>query len=110
VVCQASALPLSYGPINRIREQAKCPKLVPKSTPNLSFPRKSWGPKPLASLARRWLGVSTDLGWGGQGVFTLGGRNKDVREDATKRIVSYFNILIRDVKELRGEAESCISH
>ena len=80
-LCQASALPLSYGPINRIREQAKCPKLVPKSTPNLSFPRKSWGPKPLASLARRWLGVSTDLVRGGQGVFTQGRRNTDVRED-----------------------------
>jgi len=86
VVCQASALPLSYGPINRIREQAKCPKLVPKSTPNLSFPRKSWGPKPLASLARRWLGVSTVSIRGGQGVFTRGRRKKDVGEERTQRL------------------------
>ena len=96
MVCQASALPLSYGPINRIREQAKCPKLVPKSTPNLSFPRKSWGPKPLASLARRWLGVSTDLVRGGQGVcwdfFTEGGET-DVDEDERMIIVCYFIVL-----------------
>ena len=96
MVCQASALPLSYGPINRIREQAKCPKLVPKSTPNLSFPRKSWGPKPLASLARRWLGVSTDLVRGGQGVcwdFFTGGGEADVGEDGRKLIVNYFSML-----------------
>jgi len=72
-VCQASALPLSYGPINRIREQAKCPKLVPKSTPNLSFPRKSWGPKPLAlvgTVLARW--ESTVSGRGGQGENAVG--------------------------------------
>ena len=96
MVCQASALPLSYGPINRIREQAKCPKLVSKSTPNLSFPRKSWGPRALAPLARRWLGVSTDLTWGGQGVcwdfFTEGGETC-VAGDGRGLIISYFSML-----------------
>ncbi|WP_211249809.1 hypothetical protein, partial [Solidesulfovibrio alcoholivorans] len=70
------------------------------STPNLSFPRKSWGPKPLASLARRWLGVSTDLGWGGQGVFTLGRRKTDVGEDDKIRIYNYLNMLTRNGEKL----------
>ena len=103
MACQASALPLSYGPINRIREQAKCPKLVPKSTPNLSFPRKSWGPKPLASLARRWLGVSTDLVRGGQGVcwdfFTEGGET-GVSGDGMMRIINDFIMLCLNIKGL----------
>jgi len=86
-VCQASALPLSYGPINRIREQAKCPKLVPKSTPKFPFPRKSWVPSALAPLARCWLGGCTVSIRGGQGVcwdfFTEGGET-DVERDGMK--------------------------
>ena len=35
----------------------------------------------MASLARRWLGVSTDLVRGGQGVFTRGRRKTDVGEE-----------------------------
>ena len=103
MVCQASALPLSYGPINRIREQAKCPKLVPKSTPNLSFPRKSWGPKPLASLARRWLGVSTDLVRGGQGVcwdfFTEGGET-GIGRNCMISIGNDFSMISRNIDKI----------
>jgi len=57
----------------------------------------------LASLARRWLGVSTDLGWGGQGVcwdfFTEGGET-GVSGDGMMRIINDFTMLCLNTKGL----------
>jgi len=55
----------------------------------------------LASLARRWLGVSTDLVRGGQGVcwdfFTEGGET-GIEWGWENGIVNYFNMLIKKTR------------
>ena len=73
VVCQASALPLSYAPRFKIREGFIYSELFPKSTPKFSVSQIFSGTNPLAlvgAVLARW--VSTVSGWGGQGEIFVG--------------------------------------
>ena len=64
LACQASALPLSYAPINRIREGDIYSELFPKSTLNFPFPRNFRVPKTLALVGSSLVGGDyTPTGW-----------------------------------------------
>ena len=64
MACQASALPLSFGPINRIKGESSYPKLVRSQPKNFRSPKNVGG----QNRWRRWLGVRTDLGGEAKGI------------------------------------------
>ena len=82
MVCQASALPLSYAPRFKIREGFIYSELFPKSTPNFRFP-DFFGDQPVGASWHRVGEVGKYGFWTGRSRGNYRGEveKKDIGED-----------------------------